>query len=123
MVDLWSLAVSFAVAACMFVVLSVFPFAFMVCYFVHWNARSIRPKRFWLRQSFFHHSCCLALQETFLKQQDTFGLSGKVVYRQDRSSLRGGGLVCGVSCRCPSRVIDFRTPPSWVRSSWGVFVA
>lgn len=69
---------------------------------VHWNIRGARANAAWLQDKFFSAAHILALQETFLKPDIVFAITGKVIYREDRISAAGGGLLTAVSTMFPS---------------------
>lgn len=57
-----------------------------------WNARSIRAKQSELRDSLSEHRIDIALiQETWLKPTQRLSIQGYSVYRNDRTTSRGGG--------------------------------
>lgn len=85
-----------------------FSFVFMGS-FVHWNCRGVRTKSHWLKVNPFVSAVGIFLQESFLSPSFRFCVSQRSIYRVDRVSGRGGGVVnllndnfTTSSCRLPS---------------------
>lgn len=69
---------------------------------VQWNIRSFRANGHWLRIAPFSAAKILCLQETFLKPSDNCSMPNMTVYREDRLSSRGGGVLTSVHSTWPS---------------------
>lgn len=73
---------------------------------LQWNCRSLCNKMVWMNSGPFSKVDCLVLQETFLKQDNICSFPGKVVYRADRPSRPGGGLLIAVNNAFSSSLIS-----------------
>ena len=73
---------------------------------IQWNCRSIRNKMIWMNNAPFSKVDCLVFQETFLKDDLPCFFPGKIVYRADRFSRQGGGLLIAVNTTFSSFLIS-----------------
>lgn len=83
------------------------------CKIIQWNARSIKNKLCWLRQSPFVNADILVIQETFLKDSDVISIPGKNILRKDREEdHRGGGLLFAINKKVSYQTVSLNNLPN-----------